>query len=1398
MSNHSFFTKLEKCYLFRLYHLFQLNWPKLFFLISFLAPFPALSSFVSIGPVAIKVDSPRELQDVSIYKMLQGQAGFIWFATNQGLWRFDGTNLKKYQYEKGNQNTVLSNWVSSIAQDSLGNIWLINSGKGLSQFNPKNEQFTHFQANEDDPNTLSSNNLYGIYFDRQDNLWIGASNGINILDTKALLFRHVDLNMTPLDGREGPKVYYAYPDSKGNVWLTVREHGFFRYDTEKRKLHKYETVPNDPTTKVEGLPTVVYEEDDGTIWLTSSNAVNKYLPESDSFKRIYPNDMDGNLIEGLFPEALIRVDSNKLAVGTINKGLGIIDKTEKKIKILNPSNAIYKYSISDFRIHDMLLDSSGVLWVSSYPSGLYQIPRGAFLSQFKLIDEDLQSSFSTAYSVDASFLVGHSNGLSKLDARTENLSSIDELGGAVAIAQSAKKNSLYVLFNDVGLREIDLGKMEVKPVARCNDVAEKLAGNRNVKDLVYLDEKLYIGFFKDFNLKVGILSLDLKSCQLTELNTTWNVTGLVELEGSILASTRQNGLNLLNTKSTQWEKVAEEALAGRELLRIFKARDGAVWASIDGVGLAKVALETGLLDIVSMEDGLSSNRIFTITEDSDGILWLGSAQGVSAFDPKSSSIENFTINDGIRGKGNAAYWSAINRNDDILMASYKWLLTFNAKKLLALRKQKTAPSNILLSDFRLFNKPMDTQAIDPQSPLEKSINNLDEITLEHDDSWFSLAFASSNYQLGERLRYAYQMQGLSDKWIEADKGNQLVSFSSLAPKNYVLKIRSGDGKGWHDNVRALKVNVLPPWWLTWQAYVLYVALFVFCGWAFYRFRTKALVKKAEELERGIAERTETINQLMAQKDRMFANISHEFKTPLTLILNPLENIKRSINTVDFDRKVAMMKRNSKRLLRMVDQLLELSKLETTENEKRDLYSLQETLNVLITSFQPLIDSKNMTLSCDEYDDVILSLKPDALEIILTNLISNAVKYTPRDGAIEIKVVKAESEVVISVKDSGIGIDPDSQVLVFNRFTRAEDLHGESIPGAGIGLALVKELVESHGGRIELQSQLGEGSTFTVTLPITHEHTQNVEGKVTELSHSSLLEIDALSASVTPVVAVQQFNFDSDKPTLLLIDDNADMLELLQATLSDKFNCLNAQNGTEGLEIAKECLPDLVISDVMMPGISGFEVVRNLKEDPLTCHLPVILLTAKGDTESRIRGWSEKADEYLEKPFNSLELRMRIDNLLDIRKLLRQRLMREFSELKGQAAQIHVKRSSEFMPLDSPQDDENEELTLNQVNQKFLEKVNVILEKHYKDETMDVTFLAKELAISPRQLSRKMKAVLDLSPVESIRSFRLKKAASLLAEGHSPSVVAHQVGFSSHSYFSKCFKAQYNCLPSSFN
>ena len=616
-----------------------------------------------------------------------------------------------------------------------------------------------------------------------------------------------------------------------------------------------------------------------------------------------------------------------------------------------------------------------------------------------------------------------------------------------------------------------------------------------------------------------------------------------------------------------------------------------------------------------------------------------------------------------------------------------------------------------------------------------------------------------------------------------------------------MKATNIDGQ-WNDQEARITVVILPPWWHTWQAYLVYFVLSAGSIYLYIRLHTATLHKQAKVLEQSVTKRTselqhsnqqleqshqelanksKAVSDLLAQKQRLFASVSHEFRTPLTLILSPVDQLLISPKGQPIHHELNLIKRSGRRLLRMVDQLLEFAKLEQNTNTTLELVSLSQTVNIITASFEALVASKQITLTVSPFADVTLNLLPDSLNKILINIISNAFKYTQVNGQINLSV-NAQADVVnILVKDTGIGIIEADQQVIFERFNRASHTNDESVSGAGIGLALVKELVEANNGQITLQSALNKGSTFTVSLPVSTSNQQLPQSSDTHqvLAERLDLEIDSVmteQATIDNQHVSEAVDKDHHQKSILLIDDNADMRQLLNDQLSNDYLCFQAANGQTGLEIAREQLPDLIISDVMMPVMDGYELAQALKADELTSHIPIILLTAKGSTQSRIKGLQLLIDDYLAKPFNVEELTLRIRNIMTIRDIVRKRA--------GQA-------------IDTIHEGKGEPLGLNPVEQRFLVRVNQQLAEHYTDIEFNARSLSENLSLSERQLQRKIKALFDVSIPEMVRNYRLNKAIERLNGGQRASQVYFSVGFSSHSYFSSCFKAKFGQTPSEY-
>ena len=517
-----------------------------------------------------------------------------------------------------------------------------------------------------------------------------------------------------------------------------------------------------------------------------------------------------------------------------------------------------------------------------------------------------------------------------------------------------------------------------------------------------------------------------------------------------------------------------------------------------------------------------------------------------------------------------------------------------------------------------------------------------------------------------------------------------------------------------------------------------------------------------------------VEQLLDKRNQDIANISHEFRTPLTLILGPVKQMLDSALPNEWAGKLKLVQSNSSRLLRMVEQLLSLESHQYRQANAQAIQPASTIIEMTAKAFVTVAEAKNITLSCDLVESIQIRMSHDGLDKICSNLLSNAIKYTPAGGAVAIHTSLSDNaELVIRVKDSGIGIAPENHDKVFNRFVRVMDDGQEAVPGAGIGLALVDAIVKAHHGSIAVDSELGRGTEITVRLP--DAWVSQGEGELAYVEYDSASAVADGSFEYVPAQSAARM-VQGKSVTLLIIEDNLQLRSFLVDILSDKYHCLTAENGEQGLAEALEHLPDLILSDIMMPKMDGFEVCRQIRAHDNTNHIPLMLLTAKHDKVSQLQGWQAHIDDYMTKPFDHNELLLRIDNLLSVRKLIQAHHRKLFAQIDSKG---------DFGAIAPPEDR----------NQQFIDRLNGIIDSHIADTQLKVGDIAGQLGMDEKQLNRKLKALLDVNAKEYVRQRRLLYADHLIKQGRSPSEVYFEAGFTSHTYFSRCYKAYFNTTPS---
>ncbi|MGH2642508.1 MAG: ATP-binding protein, partial [Chitinophagaceae bacterium] len=801
-----------------------------------------------------------------------------------------------------------------------------------------------------------------------------------------------------------------------------------------------------------------------------------------------------------------------------------------------------------------------------------------------------------------------------------------------------------------------------------------------------------------------------------------------------------------------------------------------LWIGTAGGGLNKFDIQTKKFTHFTVKNGLPNNTINGILADDNGYLWISTNKGISKFNPANNTFHNYDINEGLTSNefNPGAFYK--NGDGEFFFGNIKGFNTFYPDNIY---KSSYIPQ-IVFTGFRLFNNPVLPGS--KNSPLKKSISETHKITLPYKDNLITFQVAALDYSEPDKNQYAYRLEGFDNNWINL--GNErLITFSNLNPGHYTLQVKASNSDGiWNEKGIFMAIYILPPWWRTIWAYIIYILFILTAIWLLRkaeitRLKLKndlALEQSRLALEHQEAQKLKEIDHL---KSRFFANISHEFRTPLTLIIGPLKDMMQGGLSDKFASIVPAMYRNSQRLLQLINQLLDLSKLDSGSYQinttRSDIVSFVKQITSI---FLNAVKRKKIQLEVEVEEDLVKELHneknyfyfdEDVVEKVLTNLISNAIKFTEEGGRIIVSLGLSEEKnhVALKVKDNGLGIPAEKIPYVFDRFYQVDDSTKRKYEGSGIGLALVRELMTLHGGSISAESSPETGTVFICLFPLNKKVIAVEKVAAVEKANKGLdLEEDS------PIIRSGRIPEDG-KSHVLVVEDNGDVRQYICDKLKGDYSLTECKNGREGMNVALNDIPDVVVSDVMMPEMGGFELCRRLKTDKRTSHIPVILLTARAEDADKLQGLETGADAYLIKPFNAQELQIRINKLIEGRNKMRAKF----------SGKLIVRP---------------DEIAVSSIDKEFITKLKKVVDSQIENPDYKVEQLSKEMNMSVSQLNRKLKAIINQSPAQYITAGRMHRALELLGSNSGTiGEVAWKTGFEDPGYFSKVFKAYFGCLPS---
>ncbi|MCH8558503.1 MAG: response regulator [Balneolia bacterium] len=1257
------------------------------------------------------------LSNNTVWSIIEDKNGNIWLGTREGVSVFNGEHFTHYAENEG----LFNNPVRALLEDKNGNIWVGTEGGGVSVFDGESlpdgkAGFTHYTVNEG----LSNNNVFSIFEDHTGNIWLGTRGGLSVFNGES--FTHYTVN----EGLSNNTVFSIIEDKNGNIWLGTGGGGVNKFDGEGFTHY----------TENEGLShnivLSITEDKNGTIWAgTFGGGVN--VLNGAYFTHYTQNEgLSNNTVWSVTED-----QSGNIWLGTDGGGVNVFNRDRFTHYSENEG-------LSDNNIWSILEDKSGNIWLGTRGGGV-SVFNG---ERFTHYTENEGLSNNTVWSI--------------LEDQSGNIWLGTE-GGGVSVYNGERLPDGKAGFTHYTENE-GLSNNIVRAIA------EDQSGN------IWLGTSVGVSVFNGERFTHYTENEGLSN------NSVWAI--LEDNSGNIWLGTDGGGVNVFNgERFTHYSE--NEGLSNNDVRAILEDNSGNIWLGTFGGGVSVFNGERFIH--ITENEGLSNNTVFSITEDKSAplhetVVFIGTGSGLSRIslteDAASGdtefgfSIQNFGKPDGLKNlrftlgaiidSKNRAWWGTGN---GLVMLDLN-TLAFSDKVPQPRLSQLEINEHFI--DYRNIPDNHDSDWDDIKfNDVQKFANYPLGLELPHNKNHLTFYFTAIDWAAPHKIRYSYRMVGLNTNWSQPT-ADPVADYRNLPFGSYTFQIRAiGESGVWSEPFEYV-FTILPPWWHTWWAYGLYGFLFLSAIYSLRRYELNRFnLKNQLELEKVQTDSLRNLNQL---KSHFFANISHEFRTPLTLIIGQIEKLLDSEEDRNQKKKLISVNRNAEQLLTLINQLLDLSKLEAGKMELNPLeHNIVTFLKNQLFSFESLSESRQIVLNFSSSKATItVNFDAEKMEVVFSNLISNAIKFTEPGGRIDLSIAVPDAEFVeVRIQDSGIGISKDRLPYIFDRFYQAESSNTRKYEGTGIGLSLVHELITLHQGTINVSSEEGVGSEFFIRLPY--------KGSLEPVSQDSGLDVlvpVVEESSIQPVPDYESLISEHDE-LILIVEDNADVRAFIREQLQDEFKVLEAGNGVEGIAASQGTIPDLIITDLMMPEMDGYEFSEKIRSDEKTSHIPIIMLTAKAGLDPKIEALEAGIDAFLNKPFHVKEL------LTTVRTLLQQRknLKKQFSG------------TTYFKPAS---------ISKSAVDQGFLSKAIKVFENHISDEQFGVEDYAELLNMSVSQLNRKLNALVGQPAGNFIRSLRLQRSAELLNQTNKTiAEICFEVGFNDQAYFSRSFKKQFGKSPSAF-
>ncbi len=1385
---------------------------RLFFLVAFTAGyFPGKSQEVKITPIPYTFDPAL----TNIVGMSQDTDGFIWLADNyNGLAKYDGTKKKFFKAIPNDSNSLFTNRLECLFAGKSGIVWIGSIFEGLDRLDPVSEVFTHFQHDPANPNSLCDDHVSALLEDRAGTLWIGTDKGLDTLDWKTGHFVHIEDNTKAGRAITNATVRCIYEDHSGRIWIGAgnafdpREHpwcGLYQLDKESGTITHYTHDPEDPMTLSGNRIRAIFEDSQGNFYVgTDGDGLHIMNRTKDTFQRLH--------IDPDNPHALARPPVNLnsqyaldhitfinedvqgcIWIGTYAGGINRYNPKSKTMEFFGTSGAgSHHLEKNDF--WTLLKTRDNLLWISGWePANENQVLLQISTFQNHFDQTEIENrALVFAQGKEDGVWIGTQRGLygKELNEDPDSFFSlVRRTVGATRITDLKfdEQDNLWVTSAGC-VYFFDRASMSHRFCESKENDKNGLSSSNAHLVLPMKDSNTWVGTYEGLDIlnsgNGNFTHHKHDPSNPSSLSSNYITSLLQDSQGRVWIGT-DNGLNLYREDSADFKRFLNST--GVPVIGIHEDSQKRIWVSSYRAGFFLLDPESGSFDNYYDNTGLITDLLLIrgVVEDESKWIWLNTDIGFIRLNPETKDAALFGNSwQKSRDAGFFPLNTFISKNGEIFVGNASGYFSFRPEDL---EKQYPAEPAPYLAAFYLGDHHISSQADKEKVP--KDINHAKEIRLLHHQNTFTLEFGNIDFVTAETEKnLLYKLENYEQNWRIG--AGQVAFYHRVPPGEYILHIKATNRYG-KVGQRSISIIVMPPWYTRWWAVLCYSIVLVLLLYLIYGFLLNRKLAQAE---------MRRLWDLDLVKTRLYTDLTHEFRTPLTVISGIADQVLHHPSIELLKVGLHMIRRNSEQLLRLINQMLELSKLESGRMLAKMIHdNILGYLKYLTESFHSFAEFKEIRLHLlTDLDELYMDFDPEKVQAIFSNLLSNAIKFTPAGGNVYIKVDKAEmagegSYLELRIKDTGQGIASENLPYIFDRFYQVDSSSTRQGEGTGIGLALTRELVQLMEGTIRVSSQEGKGTEFILKLPIREVAPKgNVADMAKELMRISP---DQVEASTT---FVEEEN-NSKLPLALLIENNEDVLSYLAHCLRGKYQLHFARNGVEGIQKAIESVPDIIISDVMMPGKDGFEVVQTLKNDQRTSHIPIILLTAKADIESKLEGLERGADAYLSKPFEQQELEVRLRKLIELRQKLQQHFLEslqiQVAEYSPETARGEVEispdtESGKFKKF------RNQIMPLAQsLDHAFVLKVRKVIEANMTDSGFDVEKLCHEIALSHSQVHRKLSALTGLSATHFIRHVRLVKAKELLKRPWlTISSIAHDSGFTDPAYFSRVFKKEFGHSP----